>query len=115
MQIIERDGILEHVREMAPYFQQRLNGLGDLPLVVDARGMGLMGCIECSYGMARSTSLEQDYDLGAKIDADCQKRGLVLRPIINMCVMSPPLVISKPQIDQMFDILESAIREVAAV
>ena len=113
MQIIERDGILEHVRAVTPHFQERLKGLSDLPLVVDARGMGLMGCIECSYGEARSTSLEQDYDLGAKIDAACQERGLVLRPIINMCVMSPPLVITAPQIDQMFDILESAIREVA--
>lgn len=114
MQIIERDGILAHVRDVIPHFQARLAALADLPLVVDARGMGLMGCIECSYSGARSTSLEEDYDLGAKIDAACQARGLVLRPIINMCVMSPPLVISERQIDRMFDILENAIRAVAA-
>jgi putrescine aminotransferase len=39
----------------------------------------------------------------------------VLRPIINMCVMSPPLVISEDQINQMFDILGQAIRKVDSV
>ena len=114
MRIIEREGLLEHVRQVTPHFQARLTALTDLPLVRDARGMGLMGCIECSHDKTRNLSLDRDYALGAQIDTACQARGLVLRPIINMCVMSPPLVITKPQIDQMFDILEAAIREVAA-
>lgn len=115
MQIIEREGLLEHVRTVTPQFQERLKALADLPLVMDARGMGLMGCIECSYDPGRRSSLERDYALGALIDAECQARGLVLRPLINMCVMSPPLVISADQIDQMFDILEQAIRKVDQV
>ena len=113
MQIIEREGILDHVRAMTPQFQERLRGLSDLPLVVDARGMGLMGCVQCSYDGDRNSSLEADYALGAKIDAACQEQGLLLRPVINMCVMSPPLVITADQINQMFDVLERAIRQVA--
>lgn len=112
MQIIEREGILEHVQTITPHFQERLQNLSNLPLVVDARGMGLMGCIECSYDLDHGSSLARDYELGAKIDSKCQENGLVLRPIINMCVMSPPLVISPDQIDQMFDVLEDAIRSV---
>lgn len=113
MKIIEDEGLLAHVRQMTPLFQERLTSLADLPLVVDARGMGLMGCVQCSYGGRKDNSLEDDYALGAKIDAACQERGLVLRPIINMCVMSPPLVINKDQINQMFDVLGDAIRAVA--
>ncbi|GAA6194368.1 aminotransferase [Phaeobacter sp. NW0010-22] len=112
MQIIEREGILEHVQTITPHFQERLQNLSNLPLVVDARGMGLMGCIECSYDPDHGSSLARDYELGANIDAKCQENGLVLRPIINMCVMSPPLVISPDQIDQMFDVLEDAIGSV---
>ena len=37
-----------------------------------------------------------------------------MRPIINMCVFSPPLVISREEIDVMFDILDEAIAEVEA-
>lgn len=112
MQIIESEGLLEHVRNVTPIFQERLRSLIELPLVVDARGMGLMGCVQCSYGGERNSSLESDYALGALIDEECQQRGLVLRPIINMCVMSPPLVISEDQINQMFDILGHAIQKV---
>ena len=113
MRIMERDGILEHVRDVTPLFQERLQALSDHPLVVDARGMGLMGCIQCSYESDRNSSLERDYELGALIDAECQENGLLLRPIINMCVMSPPLIISQDQINQMFDILGKAIKKVA--
>ncbi|MFK7753191.1 MAG: aminotransferase [Sedimentitalea sp.] len=112
MRIIENEGILDHVRSVTPQFQDRLNGLADLDLVVDTRGMGLMGCVQCSYEGSTHGALERDYELGAKIDAECQARGLVLRPLINMCVMSPPLVISETQIDTMFDILEQAIKAV---
>ncbi len=123
MQIIEREGILEHVRDVAPLFQDRLRALTDHPLVVDARGLGMMGCMmggmmggmQCSYDGEKNRSLESDYALGALIDAECQDRGLVLRPIINMCVMPPPLFISEDQINQMFDILGQAIGKVDRV
>ena len=46
------------------------------------------------------------------MDDACEKRGLLVRPIINMCVFSPPLIITLDEIDNMFDILEDAINEV---
>ena len=39
------------------------------------------------------------------IDKRCQEMGLLVRPLINMCVMSPPLTINAEQIDEMADIL----------
>jgi adenosylmethionine-8-amino-7-oxononanoate aminotransferase len=71
--------------------------------------MGLMGCVQCSEkGKARG-DLGRDYEIGALIDQECQKRGLILRPIINMCVFSPPLIITEAEIHQMFDILTEGI------
>ena len=46
------------------------------------------------------------------MDEACEKRGLLVRPIFNMCVFSPPLIITQSEIDDMFDILEDAIVEV---
>lgn len=108
IEIIESEGILDHVREVTPLFQERLHALSELDIVADTRGMGLMGCVECKMG--DKTSLENDYQLGTIIDAHCQKNGLILRPIINMCVFSPPLIITKTQINQMFDILQDGVR-----
>lgn len=111
IEIIEREGILEHVRKVTPHFEARLAALAGLPLVGDARGQGLLGCVECVADATAGDVLALDKSVGAMIDAHCQDNGLILRPIINMCVFSPPLIISESQIDQMFDILEDGIRK----
>lgn len=109
MEIIEHDEILEHVRRVTPIFQGRLQELRNIDIVADVRGMGLMGCVQCSEkGKARG-DLGRDYEIGALIDQECQKRGLIVRPIINMCVFSPPLIITEAEIHQMFDILKEGI------
>ena len=105
IEIIENEGLLEHVQEISPIFQQRLTGLSTLPLVVDTRGMGLVGCIECS----RNQNLKDDQELGTTIDLACQKLGLLIRPVVNMCILSPPLIIDEAQVYKMFDILEEVI------
>lgn len=109
MEIIEREGILEHVREISPYFQERLHSLRDLPIVGDTRGMGLMGCVDCVAEPVSKNPLALDYEVGSRIDAHCQEMGLLVRPLINMCVFSPPLTINRSQIDEMFGILRKAI------
>ena len=115
MEIIEHDGILEHVRRVTPIFQGRLEELRNIDIVADVRGMGLMGCVQCSEkGKARG-DLGRDYEIGALIDQECQKRGLILRPIINMCVFSPPLIITEAEIHQMFDILKEGIEAVTSL
>lgn len=111
IEIIETEGILEKVRMNAPHFEERLATLGSLPLVADTRGMGLVGCVECVADASSEDLLALDKSVGAMIDAHCQNNGLIVRPIINMCVFSPPLVITNGQIDQMFDILEDGIRK----
>jgi len=105
--ILERERLPEHVREIGPYFQQRLAELRDLPIVGDVRGMGLVGCVECSLG--GGDDLELDYAVGNRIDAHCQALGLLVRPFVNMCVMSPPLTISREQVDFLVDTLRSGI------
>ena len=57
--------------------------------------------------------LALDREFGQRVDERCEELGLIVRPLVNMCVFSPPLVISEPQIDEMFDILEQALRDVA--
>ena len=109
---MEEEKILEHVRFISPYFQNRLKALADFPGVGNVRGMGLLGCIEGTPDR-ESATLEDERKLGALLDAACEKRGLLVRPLINMAVFSPPLIIKQNQIDAMFDILEDAMKEVA--
>ncbi|MEM9330576.1 MAG: aminotransferase [Pseudomonadota bacterium] len=114
MEIIEEENLLEHVRTVSPRFQARLHALRKLPLVIDTRGEGLMGCVECSIPESAEAQLDKDKEIGALIDEHCQELGLIVRPLINMCVFSPPLIISAEQIDDMFDLLEEGIKRTAA-
>ncbi|MDX1424079.1 MAG: aminotransferase class III-fold pyridoxal phosphate-dependent enzyme, partial [Kiloniellales bacterium] len=109
IEIIERENLLAHARELGPYMQARLRELNDIEIVGDVRGQGLMGCVECVISKDSRNPLTMDYEIGNRIDAHCQALGLLVRPIINMCVMSPPLVITKAQIDDMVEILRRGI------
>ena len=82
--------------------------LKDIPIVRDVRGLGLMACVECELKQG-GDDLELDYEIGNRIDKHCQALGLIVRPIINMCVMSPPLTITKEQIDDLVGMLRKGI------
>ncbi len=110
IEIIEREGVLEHVRTLTPHFQERLAALRDLPLVADTRGMGLMGCVECSVDAGTRKPQVPDMTVGEMVNAHCREQGLILQPLKNMCAFSPPLIIERSQVDQMFDILEKGMR-----
>ena len=107
-------GILDHASKVAPYFQAKLKHLEELPLVGEVRGAGLMGCVECVVGepaepRESNDLLQFDKELGKRIDQHCHELGLLVRPLINMCVMSPPLIITEEQIDDMVAILREGI------
>ena len=108
IEIMERENLMAHVQEISPYFQKQLKTLEEIPIVRNVRGVGLMACVECSID-SDQVELATNYEIGNKIDQHCQKLGLLVRPIVNMCVMSPPLTITKSQIDEMVDILRRGI------
>ncbi len=106
---ILEEGLLAHARAISGHFQQSLRTLEDLPLVGEVRGLGLMACIECVADRVSNNPLTLDVTVGKRIDGHCQELGLLVRPLINMCVMSPPLTITLPQIDDMVSILRVSI------
>jgi len=108
LEIMQRENLFEQVRETGPYLQQQMQKLLDIPIVRDVRGLGLVACVECELKQG-DDDLAMDYELGNRIDKHCQALGLLVRPMINMCVMSPPLTITREQIDEMVSILRQGI------
>jgi adenosylmethionine-8-amino-7-oxononanoate aminotransferase len=103
------EGLLDYTQSISGHFQSRLKALEDLPLVGEVRGYGLMAGIECVADHVSNNPLTLDLEVGKRIDKHCQELGLLVRPLINMCVMSPPLTITVAQIDEMADILRKSI------
>ncbi len=109
IEIIEHENLLENAREVGAYFQARLRELNDIPIVGDVRGLGLMACVECTLSNDGEDPSALNARIGDRIDAHCQELGLLVRPMYNMSVMSPPLTITREQIDEMVDILRRGI------
>ncbi len=95
-EIFEKDGILNHVNEIAPYLKDKLNSLKDKfpDKIKDVRGKGLMIGMEL-YGPAG--------DVVSKL----LKKGVILISAgTNIIRFVPPLVVEKEHIDVMCEKLE---------
>jgi adenosylmethionine-8-amino-7-oxononanoate aminotransferase len=113
IEIIERDGICEHVRELGPYFEKRLASLEDLPLVGNVRGSHFMLCVESVADKRTKELLPESVGIGRRIADHCEQRGLIVRPVEHLNVISPPLILTRDEIDELVDILGASIRATA--
>jgi putrescine---pyruvate transaminase len=109
IEIIEREKICEHVRAVGPYFEQELAKLKALPLVGDVRGSHFMMCVENVADRETKELLPDEIDVGRRISVRCEARGLIVRPIGHLNVMSPPLIMTKAQVDELVAILRESI------
>ena len=104
MDIYEREGLPQRAAELAPYWEERAHALRGLPGVIDIRNYGLIAAVEFAAQAGRNPT--RGYD----VFCACFERGLLSRPTGNVLAFSPPLTISKAEIDQLFTILTEAIR-----
>ncbi|WP_283190405.1 aspartate aminotransferase family protein [Pseudomonas sp. PMCC200344] len=101
IRILREEKILERVREeIAPYLQQRLRELADHPLVGEVRGVGMLGAIE----LVKNKQTRERFEgrgLGMICRGHCFDNGLIMRAVGDTMIISPPLVISKAEIDEL--------------
>ena len=116
LKIYEERNIVDRVRELAPRFQERLSALSKSPLVGEARGVGLIGALELVADKNTREQYPAELKIGATLAARALNHGLVVRAlpgdVIGIC---PPLIITKEQIDELFDSLSIAVTETEAL
>ena len=98
LRIYEETGMLEHVRKVEPVFLETMSALRDHPLVGDFTGVGLIGGVELVRDKATKADYPAETGLGARVDANARKHGLILRIAGNRIAFSPPLIISQDEI-----------------
>jgi len=109
IEIMERDDICGHVRDVGPYFEEQLNGLLDLPIVGDVRGSHFMMCVENVADKESKELFDPEVKIGNRIADHAQKRGVIVRPIGHLNVLSPPLILTRQQIDTVVSVLRESI------
>jgi adenosylmethionine-8-amino-7-oxononanoate aminotransferase len=113
IEIIERENLCERVRTLGPVFEKKLGELSDLPLVGEVRGSHFMMCVEYVADKKARTLFDEDVRIGKRIWRNCQKRGLLVRPLSHLNVLSPALTLFEEEIHFIADVLRDAIRETA--
>ena len=117
IEIMKREGIVEHVRDMEDVFRAKLETLLDLPIVGDVRGTGFFYAVElvkdketrATFDDDECESLLRGYLSPALFDA-----GLICRqddrgdPVVQI---SPPLVAGEREMDEIVGILGDALAE----
>ena len=109
IEILEREAILDHVKDVGPYFLEQLDSLRDLPMVGDVRGSHLMTCLEFVADRETKRTYPAELDVGRRVAREAEKLGLIVRPAGNLNVMSPPLVITRDDADTIVVKLREAI------
>ena len=110
IEIMERDDICGHVRDVGPYFEKRLHELHDLPIVGDVRGSHFMMCVENIADKETKALFPMDVKIGSRIADHAQKRGVIVRPVGHLNILSPPLILDRGQIDVVVDVLRESIQ-----
>jgi 4-aminobutyrate---pyruvate transaminase len=103
IEIYLRDNILGHVQSLVPQFQRRLKALADHPLVGEARGVGLVGGLELVADKATRRAFGPKQGVAMKAVSFGQQEGIIFRAIGDTVAICPPLIITAPEVDELFD------------
>jgi beta-alanine--pyruvate transaminase len=101
--IYERDGLLTRARDMAPYWEQAVHSLRGLPAVIDLRNYGLIAGIELEPIPGKPTAR------AFEVFQRCFERGILVRTTGDIIALSPPLIIERSHVDELFGTLASVL------
>ncbi len=107
-------GVFANVKAVAPKFQRELAGMGDHPMVGEARGVGLMGALEMVSSKATKAPYPEHLAVGERVARQALKNGLVCRPLGQAVILAPPFIITEGQIEELFSLLSRTLDQVHA-
>ena len=114
LKIYEERAILDHVRAIAPHFQERLRALASHSLVGEARGVGLIGALELVSDKATKAPFDPAMGVGLMAADMAMEKNLITRAMGDTLGICPPLIITTEEIDLMFDRMAAALDLTAA-
>ena len=108
--ILEEENLVQRVREdVGPYLQERLATLADHPLVGEVRGIGLLGAVELVSDKQTRGRFSPEGRAGTICRDYCVMQNVVSRAVRDTMVVSPPLIITREEIDELVARLGRAI------
>ena len=105
IEIIEREGLVDHSRLTGRYLQERIGSLGSLPVVAEVRGEGMLAAVELAG------------DSPAPLVAEAQRRiqsaGVLVRAQADHLGIYPPFTFTAADVDRVVDTAGAVLGELS--
>ncbi len=105
LDLYKKENLFARAKEMAPYFEQAVHSLKGAPHVIDVRNMGLVAGVELEPYAGKPSA--KAYEVFTR----CYQKGILTRYTGDILAFSPPLIIEKKEIDQLFGVLADVLKE----
>jgi len=106
LDVYQEEGLFQRAADLAPYWEEAVHSLKGLPNVIDLRNLGLIAGIELESIPGKPTARAFDAFL------KCYERGLLIRTTGDIIALSPPLILEKSHIDEMFGTLADVLKTI---
>ncbi len=101
LDIIEERGLVANAAEMGAHLQALLEPFASHPLVGEVRGVGLIAAVELVADKSTRAKFDPPGKVGLHLYTKAHERGLIIRNIIDSICFCPPLIITRPQVEEM--------------
>ncbi len=108
LDVYREEDLFRRSQELTPYFEEAVQSLRELPHVIDVRNMGMVAGIELESLPGSPGSRAFD------VFQRCFDDGVLIRTTGDIIALSPPLIISMSQIDELVGKLADVLRATAA-
>ena len=109
LDIYEEENIIDHVRQMEPFFLNGLNELSSHPLVGEVRGKGLLAGVEIVANKKTKKAFDPKLGVGKYCAERAEFHGLIIRAIGDTISFCPPLIITETEIALMISRFKKAL------
>ena len=112
LDIIEGEGLVENAREVGTHLQKSLReAFADHPFVGEVRGVGLMAGIELVEDRETKKAFDTSLAVAKRLHSLLMAEGLICRPVFNTLVFSPPLILSKADVDSIVEMFSQGLNK----
>lgn len=105
LDVYEEEGLFDRARDLSPYWEDAVHSLRGVPHVIDTRNLGLVAGIELESIPGKPG--ERAFECFLR----CYERGLLIRTTGDIIALSPPLILEKHHIDEMFGMLTEVLKQ----
>jgi len=101
--IYEKEGLLTRAKSVARYWEDAIHSLKGSPHLIDIRNYGLIGALEFESIPGKPGARAFDVYLKAF------EKGVLIRQTGDIIALSPPLIVERTHIDQIFGMLSEVL------